>query len=435
MSINKRAELYIWLLLYSVHLIFTCEAARIIELSDRFLEYKDKDVWLVKFYAPWCNHCKRLEPVWSQVAQKLVNTDVRVARLDCNKYTSLAQHFRVGGFPTILYINKDKVVDYQGERLLSPILEFVRRVHGPSIKKFSNCEDMRKILDSGDRDNRQASFVLATHPEGHGEAGELVKNFTEHAEHMYAYNYFIDVPIHCVDESKDHSWIYVHKDGAFVPYNSEKYQLLDQFIISERFPAFQRITYANFRQILATRKMLVAAVLEENQIGRLDTMRMEEVRDMLEALAENTKELYHDKFLFGWFPSTEIPYSIAMTELRLPSVIVVDPETYKYYLSSSADDPEDIIKLLDAIDKADPLPPSFGGNTLPYRIYRSYFDVSQNLKNMYRSSPVLTFVIFLIPTAFFAAICYLTCCSDFLESSDEDEDELEEEDDDHEKTD
>ena len=65
----------------------------------------------------------------------------------------------------------------------------------------------------------QASFVLATHPNGHGGAEELVKNFTQHAEHMHAYNYFIDVPIHCVDESKDHSWIYVHKDGTFLPFD------------------------------------------------------------------------------------------------------------------------------------------------------------------------------------------------------------------------
>lgn len=82
------------------------------------------------------------------------------------------------------------------------------------------------------------------------------------------------------------------------------------------------------------------------------------------------RQISSSKFLFGWFPSTEIPFSIAMTELRLPSVIVVDPETYKYYLSSSPDNPEDIIKLLDSIIKADPPPPSFGGNTLPYRIYR-----------------------------------------------------------------
>lgn len=72
------------------------------ELSDKFLNIrKEGGHWLVMFYAPWCGHCKRLEPVWGHVAQSLHKTHIRVARVDCTRFSSVAKEFSVGGFPTI----------------------------------------------------------------------------------------------------------------------------------------------------------------------------------------------------------------------------------------------------------------------------------------------------------------------------------------------
>ena len=36
--------------------------------KDNFEEKTKNGVAFVKFYAPWCGHCKKLEPIWAELA-------------------------------------------------------------------------------------------------------------------------------------------------------------------------------------------------------------------------------------------------------------------------------------------------------------------------------------------------------------------------------
>lgn len=58
------------------------------------------------------------------------NLGVYVGKIDCTKYTSLASHFSIRGFPTILFIDKDKVVEFNGDRTIEDLVDFARRLSG-----------------------------------------------------------------------------------------------------------------------------------------------------------------------------------------------------------------------------------------------------------------------------------------------------------------
>jgi len=53
----------------------------------RFAKVSKDGLWLVMFYAPWCGHCKKLEPTWVKVGAILEKEqpDVHVARLDATR--------------------------------------------------------------------------------------------------------------------------------------------------------------------------------------------------------------------------------------------------------------------------------------------------------------------------------------------------------------
>ena len=53
-------------------------------------------------YAPWSVDCKKMEPLWGRVAQYLHATSIRVGRVDGTRFTSVAQTFKINGFPTIM---------------------------------------------------------------------------------------------------------------------------------------------------------------------------------------------------------------------------------------------------------------------------------------------------------------------------------------------
>jgi len=44
-------------------------------------------MWLVMFYAPWCGHCRNMEPTWVEVGASIKKNqpDVKVARVDATK--------------------------------------------------------------------------------------------------------------------------------------------------------------------------------------------------------------------------------------------------------------------------------------------------------------------------------------------------------------
>jgi len=114
----------------------SAKKAAVILTTDNFDELTQSGDWLVEFYAPWCGHCKRLAPIWDQLASE-ADESLHVGKVDCTTNNPVCSRFSVRGYPTIKLLQHGQPKDYSGARTVEAFLSFYRnaKTTAPAEKK------------------------------------------------------------------------------------------------------------------------------------------------------------------------------------------------------------------------------------------------------------------------------------------------------------
>uniref|UniRef100_A0A8C7DCP1 Protein disulfide-isomerase n=1 Tax=Oncorhynchus kisutch TaxID=8019 RepID=A0A8C7DCP1_ONCKI len=118
------------------------------ENFDAIVNEEDKDV-LIEFYAPWCGHCKSLEPKWKELGEKLSSDpNIVIAKMDATA-NDVPSQYEVRGFPTIFFSpagQKMSPKKYEGGREVSDFISYLKEeATNPLVAQEEETSKKNKI--------------------------------------------------------------------------------------------------------------------------------------------------------------------------------------------------------------------------------------------------------------------------------------------------
>ncbi|GAB5352991.1 hypothetical protein AAMO2058_000000200 [Amorphochlora amoebiformis] len=137
----------------------------VVVLHDGNFDTTQNGEWVVDFYAPWCSHCKQLEPVWEDVALEMRSVSssssvrVHVAKLDAVLNPVQAKRNAVQAYPTIIFYRDGKAIGRYGSasRDKEHILAWINSMTSGSSrqdddeKNQSQGEEGQRVVNQGQR--------------------------------------------------------------------------------------------------------------------------------------------------------------------------------------------------------------------------------------------------------------------------------------------
>ncbi|CAG9854335.1 unnamed protein product [Phyllotreta striolata] len=401
-----------------------------LELSDNFSELrKNGGHWLIKFYAPWCAHCQKLEPVWAEVGEALIHTNIKVGRIDCNHYPRIASEFGIRGYPTIKFIKADSEHTFTGERNTAEILTFASRVVGEAVNEISTPEKFDKIKQSKSVFftfvGNQSSDYWETYL-------DVAKRFQPYASFYLLHEDVAKKVLHVPEPPalfvfKENEPSYFSASEVKVPGDSSLNASMSKWVNEERFGTFLRVNRGNLNDLMLLNRYVVLAVVDEKKLD--EDPSMAKFKDMVENIIKGNKRKYRKRFIFGWIGKPDFANNIALDYVPLPNLLVINSTNHYHHIPDVEDcskmTSHDVELFLETIYNQSAI--AYGGNGFGTRIYRAYFEAKTSVVDLWQENPILTSLIFTIPMLFITSLFYLMCFGDVMDNG-ADEDEADDED-------
>ncbi|KAF8509427.1 thioredoxin-like protein [Hysterangium stoloniferum] len=304
-----------------------------------FPETIDQGPTFVKFFAPWCGHCKKLAPIWAQFAFQM-QEKVTVAEVNCDDHKVLCKMQKIQGYPTIFFYQHGRTHDYTGRRTLEALEAFVDAALAPPLATIT-LPDLKSVveqdevvyvlihdkLDENIRDNvEEASQPLHGSPK--------IFSMQHSADLLSAVSLPLTQPLPALVSLKDHS---LEADHQLVLSSASTQDNIWNWLLKHSLPSSTPLAAENFAKVMGSspvptgtpERLIVLAALSEG-----DPIHIERMREAAKAWHKGHK--YEDKqVVFAWMDrgkwASWLKSVYGIKANVEPAVVVVDHSRLLYY--------------------------------------------------------------------------------------------------------
>ncbi|KAI0951633.1 hypothetical protein AcV7_007680 [Taiwanofungus camphoratus] len=290
----------------------------------------------VKFFAPWCGHCKKLAPVWTQLAGQMQNK-LTIAEVNCEEHGSLCRSEGVAGYPMLFYYagNGGGKTEYTSGRKLEQLEAFAEKVSGPPMQEVQ-FEDFRDqvlkhsvlyLFLRSPSDIRTSNDVL--------DASQVLFGsppiFTSTSPRFYSH-FSIQPNTSVILALKDRDSTTpaaVYQFSPSVSRQIEKGSIVS-WMLENRLPASQGLDSNSFQQVMNAphRPLVVIVATSKDQ--------METIAGNVQAIAKQWKDIKGDpRVSFAWMDADKwanwLSSMYGIKGNTLPRVVIANHSRLVYY--------------------------------------------------------------------------------------------------------
>ncbi|KAI8641483.1 thioredoxin-like protein [Parasitella parasitica] len=304
----------------------------------------NKVPWFIKFYAPWCPHCKSLAPTWVEMASQL-RGQINVGEVNCDALPAVCETYDIRGFPTLkMFGQNGEPVQYASDRSLISLMNFANAHAGPLVKEvnaneldqYLSINDVSLIYLQGSKESEAPGLIQKI-------AGQFIGTIpfyaTKDQETLKKFDLApSDLPAVLIVKDNTH---YVYSRGNFED-NKLNYESLTKWIEKEQYPLVSKLGPSNQQSILQGNVPVVI-----NIVNVKDAISQSKFRNIANAWskssnADQSKAIFAQMDRTMWKDYVRDKFKIQHDETA--KIVIYDAPNYTYFTKDVNNEPLSIDK-------------------------------------------------------------------------------------------